>query len=451
MLHKLVRSKGQVNAEFVQILNNTGWLFAGKVLRMLISLIVGTWIARYLRPEGFGQLQYALVFVSFFDPLSTIKMGPIITRDLVQRPQESPLILGTAFALQLVGGILAMGLCVVGVLLLSPGHPLIQLLVAIAALKFIFNSFQPIENWFESRVTSKYVVLAEHSGFLLIVLLKSGLVLWQATVVAFAIATVLESFLYALGLVFFYLKQHQSLWTWRTNWPSLQYLLRESWPLVLSSTAAVIYLNIDQLMLGNLLDKHAVGIYASAATLSEATAFLPVIIGSSLYPRIVKSRQLKPAIYQQRLQQYYDLNSGVSYGLILLLIPISGLLISKLYGADYTAAIPIFKIHILSSLFTYLGIAQSKWIITEGLQKYNFYARLTGLVANITLNLIFIPLYGGVGAAIATLISYAIGGYLFFWLLPATRSNAYLMTKAMLLPFRLLLSHIWLVKRPNRD
>ncbi|MGF1461138.1 MAG: flippase, partial [Leptolyngbyaceae cyanobacterium] len=256
--------------------------------------------------------------------------------------------------------------------------------------------------------------------------------------VAFAIALALESMLYALALAYFYTRQHQSIWAWRTNLPSLKYLLQESWPLVLSSTAVVIYLNIDQIMLGNMIDNHAVGIYASAASLSEATAFLPVILGSSLFPRIIKSRQLARPVYQRRLQQYYDLNTVIAYSLIVVLMPTSGFLMTHLYGAEYSAGIPIFAVHILGSLFTYLGIAQSKWIVTEGLQRYNFYARLTGLFSNILLNLVLIPLYGGVGAAIATLISYAIGGYLFFWCLPATRTNAYLMTKAILLPMRLL-------------
>jgi PST family polysaccharide transporter len=138
-------------------------------------------------------------------------------------------------------------------------------------------------------VASKYAVLAEQSVFLVIVLLRCGLVLWQATVVAFAIAMVIESGLYAVGLAVCYTRQRQSMRDWRTSWSNLTYLLRESWPLVLSSTAVMIYLNVDQIMLGNLIGKQAVGIYASAANISEATAFLPIILGSSLYHRIIQS------------------------------------------------------------------------------------------------------------------------------------------------------------------
>lgn len=364
-------------------------------------------------------------------------MGEVITRDLVRKPEDSDLILGTAVTLQILGGITAAGLSIVGIHLIAPGQPLMHLMVEILALKFVFNSLQPIANWFESRVASKYVVLAEQWAFLLIVCLRCGLVIWQAPILAFAIAIVLESVLYGMGLIFFYTQQHQSIWRWHTNLSKVGYLFQESWPLILPSTAVVIYLNVDQIMLGTIVNSHAVGIYASAAALSEATAFLPVIVGSSLYPRIVQSRQLETRVYHQRLQGYYDLNGLIAYGLIAVLIPSSGFLIHHLYGGSYHAAVPIFNVHIVSCLFTFLGIAQSHWIVSEGLQKYNFYSRLMGLLSNVGINLVLIPRYGGMGAAIATLISYAIGGYLFFWCIPRTRDNAARMTSALTVPLRL--------------
>jgi O-antigen/teichoic acid export membrane protein len=189
-------------------------------------------------------------------------------------------------------------------------------------------------------------------------------------------------------------------------------------------------------MLGSMVGDRAVGIYSSAATLIEALSFFPLIICSSLYPTIIQSRNLDQEIYQARLQKLYDFISIVAYGLILLLFPLSGFIIQTLYGESYQLATPIFAIYLWSCIFNFLGIAQSKWIVNEGLQKFNFYSRLAGLVSNVGLNLILIPLYQGLGAAIATVISYAIGGYLYFFLIPETRSNAILMTKAIGLPLR---------------
>lgn len=443
MLNRVTRVYGGFDREVRQVLGNTSWLLVGRGGRLLVSLVVSTWVARYLKPEGFGQLQYALAFVSFFAPLSTVQMGPIITRDLVRRPSQTGEILGTAVGVQIVGGAAAMAFSVLGLMWLAPDQPLAHLLVAIIALKYLFNSLQPIENWFEAQVASKFAVLAEQGAFLLIVALKIALVLNHAPVVAFAGLIALESLLYALGLLLFYHRQGPPLSLWQVHLQRALYLLKESYPLVLSSTAVVLYISLDQFMLGQMLNSQAVGIYASAANLSEATAFLPIVLCSSLFPGIIKAQgQLEEgarARYHHRLQRLYDLNTLMAYGLIATLVPLSGVIIGGLYGPDYRAALPIFAVHIWSTLFAFLGIAQSKWIVAEGLQIYNLYSRLAGLATNIALNLAFIPLWGGLGAAIATLISYAVGGYLFFWVIPATRPNTRLMTKALMAPLRLLL------------
>ncbi|MDJ0647685.1 MAG: flippase [Xenococcaceae cyanobacterium MO_188.B19] len=429
-------AKKKINDDHINIISNTSWLFFGKIFRLAISLFVGTWIARYLGPKDFGILQYALAFSSFFLPLSTAQMSPIITRDLVQKPASKNEILGTAFIIQITGGILAAILSIAAIILLSPEDSYIQLLVVIVSLKFIFNSLQPIENWFESQVNSKFQVLSSNIAFVFITLLKILLIVNQASLLAITCIIVLEAIIYSLGLIFYYQLDKQNIRKWHTNLPKIKYLLKESYPLLLSATAILFYSSIDRVMLGNMIGSSSVGIYSSAANLSGQLYFIPVIVCSSLFPTIVKSKNLSKSAYNKKLQKIYNLIGIISYSLIIVLIPLSGFLITLLYGNDYQAAIPIFSLHLFTCLFTFQGEVRSKWIVTQGLQKLNFYARLTGLVLNVLLNLLLIPVYQGMGAAIATLISAAVSNYLCFLVWQETRENAMLTAKALLLPFR---------------
>jgi PST family polysaccharide transporter len=57
---------------------------------------------------------------------------------------------------------------------------------------------------------------------------------------------------------------------------------------------------------------------------------------------------------------------------------------------------------------------------------------------NVVLNVLLIPHYGGLGAAVATLVSYAAASYLVLFLTPNTWPIARMMSKAILLPGRLL-------------
>ena len=433
----LSRLNKKISPERLKILNNISWLFFGKLFRAFVGLVMGTWVARYLGPKDFGVLQYALAFSSFFLPLSTAQMSPIVTRDLVRNPESRNKILGTAFSIQITGGILAAILSVTAIILLSPKDSYIQLLVAIVSLKFLFNSFQPIENWFESQVKAKFQVFASNLAFISITLLKIFLLINQAPLVIFAWAISLEAIIYAAILIFYYQSDKQNIRKWTTDFKKVKYLLKESYPLLLSATAILFYSSIDRVMLGDMIGSGSVGIYSSAANLSSQLYFLPVIICSSLFPSIVKAKNLSKANYQKKMAKIHDLIAMLSYSLILILIPLSGFLITLLYGNDYRAAIPIFSIHICTCLFTFQGEVRSKWIVTEGLQKLNLYARLGGLLLNVLLNLFLIPAYQGIGAAIATLISASVSNYICFLFWRETRENALLTSKALFLPFTL--------------
>ena len=92
--------------QFSKILENIGWLFFDKILRMGLGLFIGVWIARYLGPEQFGLLSFAVAFTWLFGAVSTLGLPEIVVRDLVRKPDTKLETLGTAAALLLLGGVL---------------------------------------------------------------------------------------------------------------------------------------------------------------------------------------------------------------------------------------------------------------------------------------------------------------------------------------------------------
>lgn len=67
---------------------NTSWLFAEKILRMVVGLIVGVWVARYLGPERYGLLNYAMSFVGLFSAIATLGLDGIVVCDESKREKE---------------------------------------------------------------------------------------------------------------------------------------------------------------------------------------------------------------------------------------------------------------------------------------------------------------------------------------------------------------------------
>jgi O-antigen/teichoic acid export membrane protein len=57
-------------------------------------------------------------------------------------------------------------------------------------------------------------------------------------------------------------------------------------------------------------------------------------------------------------------------------------------------------------------MAIEKWLVAEDLLKFLVWRQLLSAGANVGLNLLLIPAYGGVGAAVATVASYTLAYYL---------------------------------------
>ncbi len=197
-----------------------------------------------------------------------------------------------------------------------------------------------------------------------------------------------------------------------------------------------IYMKIDQVMLGNLANSVAVGNYATAVKFSEIWYFLPVAICSSCYPAIIEAKGQDTSNYYERLQQLYDLMVAIA---IVIAIPITFIakpLLTYLLGAEYSTAGTILAWHIWAGVFVFLGVARSKWLMIENLTIFNFATTSLGAITNIILNLWLIPLYQGIGAAIATIISYAIASYISCFVYPPMWQTGLMLTKALAIMFR---------------
>ena len=90
---------------FARYLKNTSWLVAEKILRLVVGLFIGVWIARYLGPAQFGLLSYAQSFVGLFTIIATLGLDGIVVRELVKDESRKDELIGTAFYLKLAGAI----------------------------------------------------------------------------------------------------------------------------------------------------------------------------------------------------------------------------------------------------------------------------------------------------------------------------------------------------------
>lgn len=394
------------------IIANTGWLFGDRILRMGASLVVGVWIARYLGVQQYGLFNYALAFVSLFSPIFTLGLDDVVVRHIIRESSNKEEILGTTFWLKLVGGIASVLIVVSSMLFLGEQDSLKILLVAILAMTGIFRAADTIEIWFQSQVQSKYTVIAKSIAFLLNSSIKVALILTKAPLLAFAWVTLAEFAMSAIGLIIVYQVQGFSFWLWRWSFTLAKTLLKESLPLIFSGFAILIFMKIDQIMLGQMLGNEAVGIYSAAVRISEIWYFIPAAIVSSVAPSIYAAKEKSESLYYQRIGQLLRLLICISLAIALPMTFLSDKIIMVMFGSGYAEAGTILAVHIWTSIFVFMGLATSPWFIAEALNHVSLGKTLTGAILNIILNYFFIPKYAGLGAAIATIISQAAAAFI---------------------------------------
>jgi PST family polysaccharide transporter len=433
MLNKLTAIGQRLSPELRKIISNIGWLFADRVLRMGVGLIVGAWVARYLRPQQFGLYNYALAFVSLFSAIATLGLDQIVVRNIVREPSTKDEILGTAVVLRLFAGIVTLLLTTGTIVLLRPGDTLMHWLVGITAAGLIFQALDPIDFWFQSQVKSKYTVIAKNTTFIIFTLVKIVLIEMKASLLAFAWAGLAEIALGAGVLAIAYQFSGQNLRAWRVKLRQSKRLLKESWPLIMAGLAIMIYISIDKIMLGQLANSEAVGIYSVATRLSELWVFLPAAIVPSVNPSIIEAKNVSESLYYERLQKVFNVMTSLAYSIAIPMTFLSKPIVVLLYGQNYESAGGVLAIHIWGQIFSFLGIAKSIWIVTEELTVYALVITSLGALMNILLNFWLIPIYSEAGSAIATVISYAFVDYVIFLIYSPFQKMGQLMTNALLL------------------
>jgi O-antigen/teichoic acid export membrane protein len=392
---------------------------------MVVGLFVGVWIARYLGPEQFGLFSYAQSFVGLFTAIATLGLDGIVVRELVKDESKRDVLIGTAFWLKIMGAILTLVVLAIAINFTS-NDTYTNTLVFIIASATIFQSFNVIDFYFQSKVLSKYVVYANIISLLFSSIVKVTLLLNNAPLEAFAWVVLFDSIVLACGFIYFYIKTNLPLLKWKFNKKEAVDLLKDSWPLILSATVVTIYMRIDIIMLNEFLGKHEVGLYSASNRISEVWYFIPVVITASLYPGIINMKNVSNIAYENRLKNLYKILVWVAIAIAILITFISKKFIVLLFGIEYINSSNILIIHIWSGVFTSFLMVSNKWLLVENKTKFIFIRGLLGAVINVILNYIYIPIYGVTAAAITSLISLVFTSLIIDLFTNDTRQHLYI-------------------------
>jgi O-antigen/teichoic acid export membrane protein len=399
-----------------------------RIGRLLVNLVLTGFLARLLGKGGFGQLMAALAVVSVLLCASELGFNRITVREIVRNQATAWQTLGATFYSRLmVGAILYAGL-IAYALVAQPVHA--PLLLIYGAL-LLTHAGTEVMSWFESQRKVEGVAWAQLAGFgVSAVCIAIGLYL-RAPVWFFALTYNIECWFALATVIFAFHRLGGRMAPWRWSWMKASSLIRESKFELATQLALLLLFRLDTVMVEAMRGEGEAGIYGAAVRVSEVVYFIPVILSSVCLPPLLELRKSDALRYRQRFTDYFAMSLLIAVPCAAFLAFVSPLIVTVLFGRDFSASARILMIHAWSFIPYAIGIARTQYLTAEGRLWVNLPSVALALAVNVVLNWLWIPRYGGEGAAWATLIAYTVAWVLSSFALPGTRDVARLMVRGV--------------------
>lgn len=386
-----------------RFLQNTGWMAFAQIYQMVISLFIGVISARYLGPTNYGTINYAASYISFFTIFCALGLEGIVVKEMISKREQEGIILGSGIAMRLIAGVLSMiAVCVI-VYFLNPNDSVLLTVTFLQSIILPFNAFHLIDMWYQSKLNSKVSTIIRCISYTLMSLYKIYLLITGKSVEWFAFSTSLDSLLIALMFMLMY--RRNGTRKLKFDYNTSKELLLQSYHLIISTMMAVLYSQMDRVMIGKMMTQTDVGFYTAAATICNMWVFIPQAFANSARPVIMELKDKDSNMYIRRLKQLIGFIFWIGVLFSMVFTVMADFIIQVLYGDAYTMAKGPLVILIWSTVFSSLSYPRSIWMICENKQNYTKYILIWGVILNLILNYFGIKNFGIIGAAIATLFT----------------------------------------------
>lgn len=385
-----------------RIVNNTVISLTGQAVTWGSTLLLTIAYGRFLGDFKFGELYFAITFVLLVGFPIEFGFNQQLTRDVAQEPDKAlrylsnTLVIKVALWLVLYSAILL----ICKLLGYSPEQ---RFLVAICGIMLltasIANAFGSLHYAFERVVFPVFGTMLEKGlsalvGFLL---LRNG-----ASVETIAFVLLGGSFINACWQGFWFFRLVGFSFTIEGG--LIRDLIRTSIPFLTYGVLGVIYYRLDTIILSLVADATVVGWYGAAYRLFDTLIFLPsLVISAIMYPVFSKLSMTSEASLKTAIEKTTNFLLFCAIPITSILIIAAPNIIGFLYhNADFLPSIPALQALAPGLTFLYVNSVFSAIIMsTKQERKITIMAGIA-LLFNLGLNLILIPLYRHVGAAIVT-------------------------------------------------
>lgn len=416
--------------EGTKIVKNATWIIVCRIIQAVLSVLVTMFSARYLGPSGYGLINYAASIVAFVAPIMQLGLNSTLVQEIVNEPEKEGETMGTALTMSFTSSFF----CILGVvaftLVANPGEKQTLIVCALYSILLIFQSIDLLQYWFQAKLKSKYTSIVMLVAYAVTSIYKIVLLITGKSIYWFAVAQAIDYLVIAVSLMVIYNKVGTEKLSF--SWAAVKRMFDKSKFYILSSLMVTIFAQTDRIMLKIMCGDEATGFYSAAVTCATMTSFVFAAIIDSFRPSIFEKK--KTATSEEFEKSVSGLYSIIIYLSLLQCAAITLFapwIVQILYGAEYAPTVSALQLTVWYTTFSYIGAVRNVWILAEGQQKYLWILNFAGALMNVILNFVFIPIWGILGAAFASLVTQIFTNVFMNMMIPSIRRNNTLMAKGL--------------------
>lgn len=406
--------------------------------------------ARHIGVVGFGKFNFAFSFALSFLVLGDLGLNIVAVREVAANKSLAGKYLGNIVILKIIVSAVLLGTIFITITLLN--YPLdTTRVVYIMGISVFFTFFPTALRWsFHAFQKMEYDALVHIAGGILLLALCFITLYLRKGLIGLAVAHCSTS-IFIFCLIFFLTAKKFTKPKLGIDWGLWKYLIPTAIPMGLVTILCTLRVNIDTVMLSLLKGDAPVGWYNAGVKLVKVLELIPSMFTLALFPVMVDfyktSSDSLRMVFRKSIEYMFLLAVPIAVGVTVL----SHKIIFIIWGAEFSPAVPALQILVWRAAIFFLSTVTCWCLYTINQQKIPMYISVSGIMINIVLNLVLIPVLSYIGTAITTVTTeFIMTALLFFFAFRSLRVNPFHSRMLKITIASLLMGTItWIIKDYN--
>jgi O-antigen/teichoic acid export membrane protein len=377
-------------------------LYGAEILNNVLRFVSVAYLARVLGAEGFGKIGFATAVLAYFTLLINLGLDTFGTREVARDQTQVKPYVSNILGIRILSAILSFILLSIFVLLIPKSPEVKKLIIFFGlglftfsfTLEWVFLGIEKMEYIAFSRILQQIFYVT-----LIFLLIRRSEQILSIPIIQFGSAVV------AILLLSYVFIQKFGFYKINFNFGSWKKILRQSLPMGLSFIMIQIYYNFDVILLGFMKSEEVVGWYSGAYKIILLINTIGLIYYNTIFPLVSR-------YYKSSLEKLKTLLTYTAKLMTMVVIPlgIGGVFTARpimdlIYGEKFRGGVIAFQILIWVVCIIWISCVYGNSLLACDGQKKFLVGVSLGAITNIISNLILIPKFSLIGAAISTILA----------------------------------------------